>query len=205
MAGQGVERREMMRILGLASVASTFPGFRRWVFACEHHQPARDTNSPDSPYQPQFFSADEYAVVERLAELIIPSDGTPGAREAGVSEFIDFMVSCDTPIQEPFRYGLAWLQAHAIRLFDKPFLELSPDQQTGILARLAYKDRFQPGEEEGQRFFRLMRDYTVMGFYTSRIGMEQLDYPGLKTTWSELPGCPHRDDPEHLHLPPPRG
>ena len=38
-----------------------------------------------------------------------------------------------------------------------------------------------------------------MGFYTSRIGLEALDYPGLKL-YSESPGCPHPGDPEHLHL-----
>jgi gluconate 2-dehydrogenase gamma chain len=44
-----------------------------------------------------------------------------------------------------------------------------------------------------------MREYTVMGYYTSRIGLEQLDYPGLKF-YSASPECPHKDDPEHLHL-----
>jgi hypothetical protein len=43
----------------------------------------------------------------------------------------------------------------------------------------------------------------VKGYYTSRIGLEELDYPGLQTVWAEMPGCPHTGDPEHLHLPPP--
>jgi hypothetical protein len=41
-----------------------------------------------------------------------------------------------------------------------------------------------------------------MGFYTSRIGLEHLDYKGLVTYWMAMPPCPHKDDPEHLHLPP---
>ena len=62
MAGQSIERRDMMRILALAAAASAFPGFRRWTFACEHLQPENSkTNTPDSPYQPQFCSPDEYA------------------------------------------------------------------------------------------------------------------------------------------------
>ena len=48
-------------------------------------------------------------------------------------------------------------------------------------------------------FFRLLREYTVMGFYTTRIGLEELGYPGLRT-YSKSPECPHVNDPEHRHL-----
>ena len=201
MAGQSIERRDLMRMLALAAVASTFPGFRKWTFACEHAQPDKpETSPPSGPYQPQFCSPDEYALVERLAELIIPTDDKPGAREAGVSEFIDFRVWTDRSVQEPFRYGLGWISAHGIRLYGKPFLQLSAEQQNELLGHLAYKARYRPGEEDGQHFFKLIRRLTVMGFYTTRIGLEQLDYPGLKTVWTEMPGCPHKDDPEHAHL-----
>ena len=115
MAGQSIERRDMMRILALAAVASTFPGFRKWTFACDHARPEKSNTGPGSgPYQPQFCSPDEYALVERHTELIIPTDDKPGAREAGVSEFIDFRVWTDPPIQQPFRYGLSWISAHGI-------------------------------------------------------------------------------------------
>ena len=201
MAGQSIERRDMMRILALAAVASTFPGFRKWTFACEHGRPGNSNTGPGSgPYQPQFCSPDEYALVERLSELIIPTDDKPGAREAGVSEFIDFRVWTDPSVQQPFRYGLGWISAHGIRLYGKPFLQLDPEQQSEMLGHLAYKAQSRPGEEDGRHFFKLIRRLTVMGFYTSRIGLEQLDYPGLQTMWSEMPGCPHKDDPEHAHL-----
>src|SRR5262249_14865248 len=145
----------------------------------------------------------EYAALDRLAELVLPSDGSPGAKEAGVSEFIDFIVWSDSSLQYRFRYGLAWLDAHASNSHGKLFLDLGADQQTDILEHLAYKDRYRPGEEDGRAFFSVAREYTLMGFYTSKVGLEQLDFPGLKF-YSESPGCPHEDDPEHLHLPPPR-
>jgi len=201
MAGQSIERRDLMRMLALAAVASTFPGFRKWTFACDHSRQENSNTGPASgPYQPQFCTRDEYPLVERLSELIIPADDKPGAREAGVSEFIDFRVWTDPPVQEPFRYGLDWISAHGIRLHGKPFLQLSAEQQNEMLGHLAYKAQFRTGEEDGQRFFKLIRRLTVMGFYTSRIGLEQLDYPGLKTMWDGMPGCPHKDDPEHAHL-----
>lgn len=204
MAGQGMERREVLRVMALAAAASRFAGFDRWVFAHDHARAAKVKIAGTNPtYQPQFFSREEYATVARLAELIIPSDGSPGAREAGVSEFIDFMVASDPKIQFRFRYGLAWLDAHGTRLYGRPFQELTVGQQNAILEPLAYKDRYRPGENEGRAFFKLVREYTVMGFYSSRVGLEQLDYPGLKF-YAESPECPHRDHPEHRNLPPPK-
>jgi hypothetical protein len=202
MAGQGIERREVLRILSIAAVAARFTGFVRWTFACEHVS-ADSTQIRSATYAPQFFSASEYPAVERLTEMILPSDGGAGAREAGVSEFVDFMVWSDPTLQYKFRFGLGWLDAHSERLYSKPFIELEPGQQNLILRRLAYKKEFCDGEEDGRVFFALMREYTVMGFYTSRVGLEELDYPGLKF-YSESPSCPHVNDREHVHLPPPK-
>ena len=199
MGEQAVERREVMQLLAAASAAGTFPGFERWAFGFAHSHGGAAQGTRGA-YQPRFFSAEEFALVERLAELIIPSDGAPGAREAGAAEFVDFMVAHDRGVQARFRFGLTWLEAHAGRLHGRPFAQLGADRQNEILERLAYKERHRIGEEEGQVFFRLIRDYTVMGFFTSRAGMEYLDMPGLKI-YSELPGCLHEGDPEHRQLP----
>jgi gluconate 2-dehydrogenase gamma chain len=198
MAGQNIERRDVLRVFAVAAAAGNFPGFARWSFAGAQ-QPGDETQP--ARYQPRFFTVSEYETVERLSELIIPSDGAPGAREAGVAEFIDFMVFSDTALQYPFRYGLTWLDARSASLHDRRFVELTEPQQAEILGQLAYKDRHVPGQEDGRRFFQLVRDYTVMGFYTTRIGLEELDYPGLRL-YSESPACPHTGDPEHRGLAP---
>ena len=199
MAGQGVHRRDILRIMGTAAAAATFPGFSKWGFACGHVSVA--TQIRPSVYQPQFFSAPEYAMVERLADIIIPNDGTPGAKDAGVAEFIDFMIANDPEHQYPFRMGLAWLNAHCERSLGKHFIALTPEQQVSILEPLGFKDKARPGEEDGRRFFGLMREYTVTGYYTSEIGYKELDNPALKF-YAESPECPHKDDPEHKHLSP---
>jgi hypothetical protein len=200
MAGQGVQRRDILRILGTAAAAAQFPGFSQWAFACGHVGKAALQIKPTA-YHPQFFTAAEYAVVERLADIIIPSDATPGAKEAGVAEFIDFMVFSDADAQYPFRTGITWLNAHSERTLGKPFLELTPTQQISLLKPLGFKDKARPGEEDGQRFFSLMREFTVTGFYTSEIGFKELDNPALKF-YSQSPECPHKDDREHQHLAP---
>lgn len=203
MAGQGMERREILRVLALAAAASSAPGFHRWAFACGH-SPSEIMTLATS-YTPKFFTADEYKTVEQLASLILPSDGTPGAREAGAAEFIDFMVASDPAIQYRVRLGVTWLDAAAQAAHQHRFSELTRDQQAALLEPLAYKAKAtgHPDEAEGQAFFALMREYTLMGFYTSRIGLEQLGYPGLKF-YTESPGCPHADDRRHEHLPQPK-
>jgi hypothetical protein len=199
MAGQGIQRREVLRILGTAAAAAQFPGFSKWAFACGHVGNARLQIKP-AVYRPQFFTADEYTIVEHLAEVIIPNDGTPGAKDAGVAEFIDFMVANDPEAQYPFRTGLTWLNAQAELRDGKRFAELTPEQQASLLEPLGFKDKARPGEEDGRRFFRLMREYTVTGFYTSETGFKELDNPALKF-YAESPECPHKGDPEHAHLP----
>jgi len=199
MAGQSVERREVLRVMAMAAAASAFPGFERWVFAHDHKRTGA-AQSVGGAYKPLFFSREEYATVGCLTELIIPSDGSPGAREAGVSEFIDFMVASDRNVQFQFRYGLTWLNTQASLLYGASFTDLNSAQQIEILKPLAYKNYYRSGEGEGRGFFKLIRQYTVMGFYTSRVGLEHMEHPGLKF-YSESPGCPHRDDPEHRRLP----
>ena len=199
MAGQSVERREILRVLATAAGLAACPGLSKWSFACGHARSLLQIR-PER-YQPLFFNASEYALVERLTEIIIPTDDTPGAREAGVSEFIDLMASRDTDLQERLRTGLAWLDAHSKALHGEPFIQLAAEKQTALLEPLAYKAKFTAGEKTGRKFFNAIREYTVMGFYTSEIGLKELDFPGVKF-YAESPACPHTDDPEHLHLPP---
>jgi hypothetical protein len=223
MGGQGIERREILRYIGIASVAGSFPGFSKWAFACAQthvHEPAVSIaqEAPGS-YKPLFFSAQQFQMVEHLAEMIIPADDTAGAKQAGVAEFIDFMVANRVPVsarrdmrstqdaielgneaQNRFLSGLDWMNARSKSEFGHEFMDCAPEQQKSLLEELAYKAKFKPTTESGREFFQFMRDYTVVGYYTTKIGLESLGYPGLRTVWPSMPGCSHPDDPEHAHL-----
>jgi len=186
MANQGADRRAVLEMLAKAAAASQFPGFARWAFG---QQPGARA----ATYKPAYFSAPEYRTIDILTGLIIPQDESPGAQEAGVAEFIDFLAAHgEEEIRQPMRNGLKSLDATANKGYGVSFARLSQEQQTEVLKRLA-----------SDSFFRLIRRYTVMGYYTSRIGLAELDYPGLRF-YTESPACPHTDDPEHRHLPPPR-
>ena len=171
MGGQGVERRDILRYLGIAAVASTFPGFHRWAFACPGSHPAVPGPSARSDsYQPLFFSPAHYRLVERLAEMIIPADDTPGATQAGVAEFIDFMVANRVPVsgsrdirstddaiengrqaQNRFVAGLNWMNARSQSEFGTSSLTARQQQQTSLLEELAYKHQVHPRYREWAR------------------------------------------------------
>jgi len=232
MGGQGVERRDILRFIGIASVAGGFPGFSKWAFACaqEHvHATAIATATPGTQtgageYKPLFFSSRHYRMVEHLTEMIIPADDTPGAKDAGVAEFIDFMVANRVPVsgsrevrstqdaiqmgneaQTRFLAGLDWMNARSKSEFGHEFMDCTREQQTSLLEELAYKTKYKPTTESGRAFFQFLRDYTVVGYYTTKIGLESLGYPGLRAVWPSMPGCGHPDDPEHARLPKPKG
>jgi hypothetical protein len=219
LGGQGVERREILRYLGIAGVAGAFPGFSKWAFACPRHPQSTPSVAASDSYKPLFFSAQQYQMVELLAEMIIPEDDTPGAKQAGVAEFIDFMVANRVPVsgahdirstqdaieagnqaQNRFIAGLDWMNARSRSEFGREFMDCTPEQQHGLLEELAYKAKFKPTTESGRAFFQMMRDYTVVGYYTTRIGLQSIGYPGLRTVWPKMPGCSHPDDPEHVNL-----
>ena len=204
MAGQDIKRREVLRAVGIAAIASHFPGFVKWAYAGAH-DPGGTEPAAARPqaYTPQFFTSAEYSRLERLTELILPCDETPGAREAGVAEFVDFMVAHDREQQAPLRAGLAWLDEQSGHRFARPFLAASEAQQVSLLEPLAYRAKYRSGEEAGQEFFRRAKELTLMGFYSSEIGWRELDNPAARF-YAESPACPHVNDPAHRHLPPPR-
>ncbi len=178
--------------------------------AAPHHtHTAPHSVSHPKVYVPVFFTAPEYVTVELLAELILPRTGAPaavspahtvrhatfrakvsaadaGATDAGVAEFIDFMVAQDPKLHDPFRNGLLWINGASS---PSAITSLDAAAQTALLTRLAFRRNFHPEDKPGQEFFALMRRYTVMGFYTTQIGLEQLDYPGLQF-YGESPSVP---------------
>lgn len=143
-----------------------------------------------STYEPTFFTEHEYATVEVLVDLIIPADERSGsATEAGVPAFMDFMVSDYPSMQIPMRGGLAWLDHFARKRVQKTFLEATDAERKTLLDELAYPDRADPVLLPGVRFFNRFRDLTASGFWSSRMGVDDLQYTG-NTFVQSWEGCP---------------
>jgi hypothetical protein len=155
-------------------------------FGRTEHEKARDAKI----FAEQFFTKHEMQTITVLVDIIIPKDAKSGsASEAGVPAFIEFMAK-DRPeeFQTPLRGGLSWLDNQAKRRFEKTFIEISDAQRIEIVEDIAYPNRKKPGMSQGIVFFNLMRNLTASGFWTSRMGIDDLGYQGnVPNQWDGPP------------------
>src|SRR2546422_9491051 len=129
----------------------------------------RQAEERSTPFQPKFFTRREYATVIVLADLIIPRDERSGsASDAGVPEFMDFMMM-DQPLrQTAMRGGLAFIDHLCETRFDKRFIDCVDAQQREVLDALAYPAKLDPELVRGAAFFGSFRDLTASGFFSSK-------------------------------------
>jgi gluconate 2-dehydrogenase gamma chain len=193
---ENINRRALLKILSAAPVAASFA--LTDVEAQEAHHlaaTARQTaRQAGVAYTPKFFTPAEYQTVRILSDLIIPKDErSGGAVDAGVPEFMDFTMVDQPARQVAMRGGLAWLDLECQRRFDKTFVGASEAERRAVLGDLATYGELKAGLTHGQAFFRSFRDLTATGFWTTKIGFDDLGYIG-NTVVPKWDGCP----PEQL-------
>ena len=151
----------------------------------------------------KFFTDHEMATITVLGDIIIPKDEISGsASDAKVPEFIDFIVRDMPQHQVPMRGGLRWLDMECVKRYDKTFKECDQQQQLQMVDDIAYpvieyedaqgnkikKGKLKPGMGPGFSFFKLMRNLTATGFYTSEIGVKDIGYVGNQANqWNGVP------------------
>lgn len=127
----------------------------------------------------KFFTDSEMALVTILVDIVIPKDGISGsASDAKVPDYIEFMMKDQPAGQTAFRGGLMWLNNYSDERFSKPFAELSESQRLEIIEEIAWPDKAAPEVMSGVKFFNLLRNMTVSGFYTTEIGFKDIGYVG---------------------------
>lgn len=139
--------------------------------------------------QENIFSAHEMATITVLADIIIPKDEISGsASDAGVPDFIAFIVKDMPQHQVPLQGGLRWLDMQCIKQYQQAFKDCTQEQQISMVDAIAYPDKAGAGMKQGVAFFSLMRNLTVTGFYTSEIGVKDLGYMGNRPNqWNGVP------------------
>ena len=192
MSLEGIGRRAVLKLLSAAPVAAGFAfteaeARQAHVHALAARQAAR---AAGTGFKPQFFTEHEYDTLRILCDLIIPRDDRSGsATDAGVPEFMDFMMIDQPARQVAMRGGLAWLDLEAQRRFDLTFVDATDSQRREILDDISASGEPKPGLSHGQAFFWRFRDLTASGFWTSKMGIEDLGYIG-NTFVAEWTGCP---------------
>jgi gluconate 2-dehydrogenase gamma chain len=136
-----------------------------------------------------FFNKHEMATITVLTNIIISADSRSGnAADAKVPEFIEFMAKDDTSLQLPLRGGLMWLDSESKKQKGRRFIELLSNERIQLIDQIAYPEEAKPSMSQGVTFFNLMRDLTVTGFFTSEIGVRDLDYKGnVPNVWEGVP------------------
>lgn len=182
------DRRTMLQLLAAAPAAAALV----WTDADARaaQQQTQQAQQAGEAFTPAFFTAHEYATVVLLAETIIPKDArSGGAGAAGVPVFIDFMMVDQPQRQVAMRGGLAWMDQEMNRRFGRTFVAASDADRRALLDDISGADPVPPGLSHGTAFFRSFRDLTATGFWTSPIGIADLEFLGNKVV-NNWTGCP---------------
>lgn len=172
-----MHRRQALRLL---ASAATLPLLSREAFSL--FQAAHDQLAEQSALKT--LNPHQNETVTTIAEIIIPQTNTPGAKAARVNEFVDLIVTewYDEEERSTFLTGLADVDARTRDLYGKDFVQCGEKQQVELLQALddevaaarseadVRRRRSRPPEKN---FFFMMKQLTLVGYYTSQIGFEQ--------------------------------
>lgn len=191
-------RRDLLdaAIRAAAIRAAALPGaaafFSAWLKAADDHQ--HPTAPPEPPllrdYQPKFFGAEDFAALQAFTEILIPTDDTPGAKEAHCAHFIDFLLQENTPAMQK-----QWRDAMTA-LLEAGFHSADGKGRAALVEAMSRPERDRSATHPAYSAYRLIKQQNAFAFYTSRAGtIEALEYKGNSYNTS-FPACNH---PEH-HL-----
>lgn len=136
-----------------------------------------------SEHRPHWASIADEALLAEVADTIIPTTTTPGAKEVGVHKFILLMINdCyKKPDQTAFMEGLAKIEASAKTAHNQSFAQLDTKARTEILKTFEAEGMKQ---KEGFNFWRTLKELTMLGYFTSEIGATQaLRYEWVPTRY----------------------
>lgn len=190
-------------LLALTARAAALPGasdfFAAWLRAAEHKHSEGSTAPPEPPllrdYKPKFFDADDFAALQAFTEILIPTDDTPGARDAHCAHYMDFVLQAAEEyapeMQKQWRDAMAALRGAGFHSAD---LKGKAD----LVEAMSAPERDRSAKHAAYAAYRLIKQQNTFAFYTSREGMiETLGYKGNSYNAS-FPPCTH---PEHRVVP----
>jgi gluconate 2-dehydrogenase gamma chain len=195
-----MNRRESLKAIGLSTISAGLLLDSCKTKAKEEGNAAVDKNA-NADRQPveiereknlnaeKFFTPHEMATITVLGDIIIPKDDHSGsASDAKVPEFIEFIVKDMPDHQTPMRGGLRWLDMQCLTRYNNAFRDCTAQQQLEIVNEIAYPAKAKPVMKPGVAFFDRMRSLTATGFFSSKIGMDDLGFVGNRPNkWEGVP------------------
>jgi hypothetical protein len=190
----GINRRDILRTLAAGVAGGAVLQVIPLQAAAFAHQMVMQEKaaSPTGRYTPKYFVAKQYATLTSLCDSIIPKDDqSAGAVESGAPEFIDLLTSENEDYAERLGGGLMWLDNYCAEKYGIAYLQCTPEQQKQTVDSIAYRANAKKDPElsQGVAFFAFLRKMTCDGFYSSKIGIADLQYIG-NVPRDSFPGCP---------------
>lgn len=168
-----------------------------------------------TPFQPQFFSPEEFRSVTCIVQVLLGSVDPDALTQT--TQWIDLWFHSSTDVRQAAqrldplhralaiayygeksvrdlesadpaavaREGLALLKKHSNDRYQKDFPDVAPEDQSAMIGALAAA----PQDDPLRKFLELIRTETIRGYYTSAAGLKELNYKG-NAYYTESPGCP---------------
>jgi hypothetical protein len=196
---ENISRRKVLQLFTSAPIAAAMSWTPAEAEAAQAQAQTARQQAADrgTAFQPRFFTKHEYATATALADLIIPRDERSGsASDAGVPEFMDFIMIDQPARQTAMRGGLALIDHLCDERFDKLFIGCTDAERRSVLDDIAFPAKVVPALTPAAAFFNSFRDLTASGFWSSKMGVQDLQYLGNKAV-TEWKGCPS-EALEHL-------
>jgi hypothetical protein len=192
-----LSRRTLLdSVIRISSLPTGMAFFSVWTRAAQQHQHAAGPAAPKDTselanYQPQFFTPEDFEAIQSFTEILIPTDETPGAREAHCAHFIDFVLHSASSQSEDTQNQ--W-RAAVTALREAGFHSADPERRRSLVAEMSQPEHDPSAHHPAFAAYRLIKRENTFAFYTARVGcIEALDYRG-NTVNLEFPACTH---PEH--------
>ncbi len=128
--------------------------------------------APSPSPKPLFFTPGEFALVDEMSDMIIPTDAqSGGARAAGVAAFIDARLAEAFEKDEPLRWraGIKAVEALSQEIHAKTFMASTPEQRLALLTRIAAAES--DPKTDAEKFFGQIKGATIRAYYASKIGI----------------------------------
>jgi Gluconate 2-dehydrogenase subunit 3/TAT (twin-arginine translocation) pathway signal sequence len=158
-----ISRRDMIKGAAAAGAALSLPAV---PLAAQTPAPA------PAAYTPKFFTAAEYALVDELSDMIIPTDEqSGGARAAACAAYIDAQLAQSFDKEPPrrFRAGIQAIEALSRQTNGKAFMASTPEQRLALLTTIAANEK--DPKTDAEKFFKEIKGATIHAYYTSTIGI----------------------------------
>lgn len=170
-----MNRREALRAVSLI-MGGTVIGAQAFLSSCQN---STEDQKALEEQRDKAFSRSDIALLDEIGETIIPATDVPGAKAVGIGDFMTMMVVdvYEEKNQEAFREGLDKIRGNFEDRYGHSFMDGTATERHEFLSELNKElevaGQEKKAEDEPEHYFRIMKELTLLGYFSSEIGSTQ--------------------------------